>query len=130
MIQEVTGETLDTSCDYSGYDPSFNAVIGAFTAAFNQYVRKELNVKDDREYKILADIHNTWNYGKATNQFLNMSGKLHDVMIKNQHLKVFVASGYYDMAIPFFGTDYTFTHLRLTPELQKISACTITMPVI
>ncbi len=26
-------------------------------------------------------------------------------------MKVFVASGYYDMATPFFGTEYTVNHL-------------------
>lgn len=115
----IVGDAMDTSCDYPSYDPSFNAVAGAFTAAFNQYVRQELNVKNDREYKILADINSSWNYSKATNQFLNMSSTLHDVMTKNKGLKVFVGSGYYDVATPFFATDYTFNHLRLTPSLQN-----------
>lgn len=115
----ITGDALETSCDYPNYDPSANAIAGAFTAAFNQYARKELKVKNNQEYKILADINSTWNYSKATNQFLNMSETLHDVMIKNKALKVFVGSGYYDMATPFFASDYTFNHLRLTPSLQK-----------
>ncbi len=28
-------------------------------------------------------------------------------------MKVFVASGYYDMATPFFGTEYTVNHLYM-----------------
>lgn len=115
----VVGPSLDPSCDYNGYDPSFDGIAGAFTAAFNQYVRKDLKVKEDREYKIIANINSKWNYGSAKNQFLNMSTNLHDVMTKNEALRVFVGSGYYDMATPFFATDYTFTHLRLTPDLQK-----------
>lgn len=115
----ITGDSLDTACYTSSYDPSFDAVIGAFAASFNQYVRKELKVKEDREYKVLANIHTAWNYSKATNQFLNLSETLHDVMTKNTALKVFVGSGYFDMATPFFGTDYTFDHLRLVPRLQK-----------
>ena len=115
----IVGDALDTSCDFPSYDPSFDAVAGAFTAAFNQYVRKELKVKIDTEYKILADVNTTWNYTKATNQFLNMVGPLHDVMTRNKALKVFVGAGYYDMATPFFAQEYTFNHLKLTPELQK-----------
>lgn len=114
----MTGDSLDTSCYSSSYDPSFE-VIGAFTAGFNQYVRKELKVQDDHEYKIIANIHSNWNFSKATNQFLNMAETLHDVMTKNTALKVFVGSGYFDMATPFFGTDYTFDHLRLVPKLRK-----------
>jgi carboxypeptidase C (cathepsin A) len=114
----IVGNPLDTSCDYPSYDPSFNDVIGVFTAAFNQYVRKDLQVKNEIEYKILADINGNWNFSKvASNQFLNMSSKLHDVMLKNEKLRVFVGSGYYDLALPYFATDYTFSHLRLPANL-------------
>ena len=108
--------------------PVLMLCIGAFTAAFNQYVRKELKVKNEAEYKILANIHSTWNFGKAaTNQYLNMTGTLHDVMTKNKALRVFVGSGYYDMALPFFAQDYTFNHLKIAPESENILACTIMM---
>ncbi len=30
-------------------------------------------------------------------------------------MKVFVANGYYDLATPFFATEYTFNHLGLDP---------------
>lgn len=29
-----------------------------------------------------------------------------------------VANGYYDLATPFFATEYTFDHLGLEPQLQ------------
>lgn len=31
---------------------------------------------------------------------------------------MFVANGYYDLATPYFATEYTFNHLGLDPELQ------------
>jgi carboxypeptidase C (cathepsin A) len=40
-------------------------------------------------------------------------------MSENPHLKVFSAAGYYDMATPFFGTDYLLAHLGIAPALQK-----------
>ena len=33
-------------------------------------------------------------------------------------LKVFVANGYYDLATPYFATDYTFNHLGLDAGLR------------
>ena len=36
----------------------------------------------------------------------------------NPHLKVFVANGYYDLATPYFATEYTLNHLGLEPDLQ------------
>ncbi len=40
-------------------------------------------------------------------------------MTKNPYLKVFVGNGYYDLATPFFATEYTFNHLALDPLLVK-----------
>ena len=34
-------------------------------------------------------------------------------------MRVFVASGYLDLATPFFGSEYTFDHLGLSPEVHK-----------
>ena len=38
-------------------------------------------------------------------------------MTQNPHPKVFVASGYYDLATPYMATRYTFEHMALDPEL-------------
>jgi len=40
-------------------------------------------------------------------------------MARNPFLKIFVANGYYDMATPFFGTEYTFNHLGWEPSYQQ-----------
>ena len=40
-------------------------------------------------------------------------------MTKNIHMRVFVASGYLDLATPFFGSEYTFDHLGLSSEVHK-----------
>ena len=40
-------------------------------------------------------------------------------MITNPRLIVQVENGYYDMATPFFATEFTFTHLGLPADLQK-----------
>jgi carboxypeptidase C (cathepsin A) len=33
-------------------------------------------------------------------------------------MKLFVASGYYDLATPYFATQYTLRHMGLDPALQ------------
>ena len=37
---------------------------------------------------------------------------------QNPFLKVIIANGYYDLATPYFATEYTVNHLALAPELQ------------
>ena len=40
-------------------------------------------------------------------------------MTKNPYLRVFSVNGYYDLATPFFGTEYTLNHLGLDPSLRS-----------
>lgn len=100
------------------YDPSVDAIFGGFTAAFNQYVRSELNWKEDQEYVIMAKV-SPWNYGKACHQSLNVTDHLREVLTRNPSLRVFVANGYYDLATPYFATEYTFNHLGIDPSLRN-----------
>lgn len=100
------------------FDPSADAIFGPFTAIMNEYLRNELKWKKDEEYVILADVQ-PWDFGKASNQYLNVGGNLKEVMTKNPKLKIFVGSGLYDLATPYFATDYTFHHLGLDPVLKK-----------
>jgi carboxypeptidase C (cathepsin A) len=34
-------------------------------------------------------------------------------------MKLFVASGYYDLATPYFATEYTLSHMGLEPGLRE-----------
>lgn len=99
-------------------DPTSDAITGAFTATFNQYVRTTLGYQSEDLYQILADV-SPWNYGKNTNQYLNFSATLADVLSRNTTLRIFVASGYYDLVTPYFATNYTFNHLNLDPQVQN-----------
>lgn len=110
------GIDYDAVGEYFEYDPSTEAVFGAFTATFNQYVREELKWNDDNHYKILTSVQ-PWDYGNATNQCLNVGETLRQVMIKNSYLRVFVANGYFDLATPYFATEYTFNHLNFDSSL-------------
>jgi hypothetical protein len=61
--------------------------------------------------------HNTVRW-HADNRFVNVAGRFQSAMIQNPHLKVLVTSGYYDLATPFFATEYTFNHMDLTREAR------------
>lgn len=114
----LKGIDSDVCSDVFEFDPSYENIVGVFTAAFNNYIRTELNWKRDEEYRIIADVQ-PWDYGQAKNQFLNVSEQLRQVMSKNTLLGVFVANGYYDLATPYFATEYTLTHLDLDSSLRK-----------
>ena len=39
--------------------------------------------------------------------------------VAGRYMQVLVLNGYYDMATPYFATEYTFGHLDLEPELRE-----------
>jgi len=96
-------------------DPSMDAIRPPYTAAFNSYVRAELRFKSDLDYYILGGGVGRWDFG-ANNGYADTSAALRSAFAKNAYLKLFVACGYYDMATPYFGTEYTLNHMNLDPS--------------
>ena len=47
-----------------------------------------------------------------------MAIDLSDAMRKNPALKVFSANGYFDLATPFFETEYDLSHMNLPESLK------------
>jgi carboxypeptidase C (cathepsin A) len=113
-----TGTDLDNAGEFVGHDPSFSNIDGPFSTAINAYFQKELKVKEDKPYAIMANVW-PWNYNNVQNQFLNVGESLRDAMNKNPHLKVYVGSGYYDFATPYFTASYDLAHMFLRPEARK-----------
>ena len=99
-----------------GFDPSMAAIRPPFTAAFNDYVRRQLGYKSDLPYYILGGgISTPWDFGRAGSGFADTSEALRSAFSKNPAMRLFVASGYYDLATPFFATEYTLSHMGLDP---------------
>lgn len=85
---------------------------------FNNYVRAELGYKSDKEYYILGGGFRQWEWGSAGEGFPDVTPALHSALVKNPYMKLFVASGHFDLATPFFATQYTLGHLGLDPSLR------------
>jgi carboxypeptidase C (cathepsin A) len=119
LDSRFTGKDADAAGESFEYDPSYAAIQGPFTAALNQYVRAELKYESDIPYEILTDRVQPWSFKEYENQYLNVGETLRGAMTRNPHLKIFVANGFYDLATPFFATQYTFDHLGLDSELRK-----------
>lgn len=114
----LEGVDLDAAGERPEYDPSYAAVQGAFTAAFNAYIRDELNWKTDMPYEVLTAKVQPWNYSEFTNVYVDVAERLRSAMSQNQFMRVLQMNGYYDLATPFFATEYTFDHLGLDSKLR------------
>lgn len=113
------GIDRDAAGDNPDGDPSINAIRPPYTAAFNSYVRGELNYKSDTEYYILGGgISAPWNWN-VSNGYADTSLPLKDAMAKNPYMKIWIAQGYYDMATPFYAAEYTVSAMNLDPSLRS-----------
>jgi len=115
----LEGFDLDAVSETPEYDPSYAAVQGAYTGAFNEYIRKELNWQTDAPYEILTPKVQPWNFSEFINAYVNVSDRLGTAMSQNQFMHILQVNGYYDLATPFFATEYTFDHLGITPKLRN-----------
>lgn len=111
--QDNAGESFE-------FDPSYNSVIyGPFTTAINQHMRSELGFESELPYEILTGKVHPWNWGSASDGFVDVAKNLSGAMRRNPDMKVFVCNGYYDLATPFFATEYTMAHLSIPKELDS-----------
>ncbi len=113
LDSRLTGTDGDAGAVSPEFDPSNAAILGPYTHAMNQYAREDLQYKTDSTYFALGGGILAWDYSSAQNQFADTSNALRIAFDRNPYMKVFVANGYYDLATPFFATEYTFAHMGL-----------------
>lgn len=100
------------------YDPSMSAIRGPYSAAVQDYIRRELQYENDHVYEILTGRVQPWSYAAHQNRYVNVAETLRAAMSRNRDLRVMLASGYYDLATPYYAAEYTLGHLGLDPELR------------
>jgi len=114
-----TGQDRDDVNDTYDYDPSYAVIRSNFTQSFNAYIREDLGYKSDLSYEILTNVR-PWDYGRAGDgKYVNVAERLRSVMHEQPHIRVFVASGYHDLATPPLGMDYTYDHMQLRDNLRE-----------
>ena len=120
LDSRFTGSDYDGTQDGYEFDPSYNkAIYGPYTMAVNDHISRTLEFESDLPYEILTGRVRPWNYDNVQNKYLNVSETLRQAMHKNPHLKVLICNGYYDLATPYFATQYTMDHLFLQDDLKK-----------
>jgi carboxypeptidase C (cathepsin A) len=111
-----TGIRIHPGTDAEDFDPSDEAVNGPFTAAFNDYVRRELKFETDLPYETIAEV-NPWNL--AENKYLDVATNLKEAMSRNPYLKIWVCCGYYDLATPYYAAESVVRGMNLDPAIRN-----------
>jgi len=88
------------------------------------YIASDLEVSWDRLYMDPADseLSPNWRWRTVADgsswepAYVNTAHNLSEALRINPSLKVFIASGYYDMVTPFFDAEYTLNRHDIRPE--------------
>lgn len=128
LDSRYTGINENLLGEYSRSDPQSSAISPAFTSAFLSYYYGDL--KMDRKYVYHTSAYGagdfTWDWKRKRGGALdpedpatpNTAVDLAEAMNHNPSLKILVLNGYYDLATPFYATEYTFGHLALDKKLK------------
>ncbi len=106
-----------------------SAMMGALTASFNDDLERRFNDHSERHYTQLNyEVDRAWNWkynppiqvllGEGS-LFLNVAPALARAMGNDPGLELMVNNGYFDMATPFFATEYSLRHAPLPKDAWK-----------
>lgn len=123
------GIEFDQDSSTPDYDASEKYITSAFDAAFHQHLAEDLHYANanasDSAYRVFNEHvlgawewkHHAW-WGETLNAPY-AAADLAEAMRQNPHLLVLSANGYFDLATPFFATEYDLSHMGLEPALRK-----------
>ena len=94
-------------------------LIGAYAAGINRVLKDKLKFDSDAPYVVHAPLWAKWAWKDFANKYVNVGESLRRAMHANPHMRVYVASGYYDLGTPHAAGDYTVSHLGLRGSTQK-----------
>jgi carboxypeptidase C (cathepsin A) len=121
-----TGIDYDAAGENSEYDPSDTGIHGAYVAALHEHLEKDLGYTSDLNYWPSGPgINRAWDWkhkapgSQFASQVADTAQDLGLAIRENPHLMVYSLNGIYDMATPFFGTEYDLAHMQLDPTLRN-----------
>jgi carboxypeptidase C (cathepsin A) len=118
LDSRLTAFDRDAAGERFEFDPGYAELYGAYSAAMNDYVRRDLDFASDAPYEVLKGLYLNWGWKDFANRYASVGETLRKAMTMNPHMRVLVANGYYDFATPHFASDYTFDHLALAEPLR------------
>jgi carboxypeptidase C (cathepsin A) len=107
-------------------DPSLVPLFGPFSSAAHAYLRGDLRYISEVPYEYLSDaVGAGWDWCGVLRErgmgqgYVDVSGDLKTAMSRNPSLKVLVASGYFDLATPYFAVWHTLRQMRLDERIRS-----------
>ena len=122
LESRVTGPMGATRSRQWEFDPGIDAIAGPYGMAAQDYFATTLGLRLESDYHAInPEVGEKWNWnrGKAQgNAYACTTPDLARALRRNPHLKVFVASGRYDLGTPYSATDWSLAQLDVPAEVM------------
>lgn len=121
----VTGPMAASRTRQWEFDPGMEALVPPYTMAAQAYFA-QLGLPADRRYEVFSpEVNKKWDWNRFEgsgepgrgNHFTTTSTDLSRALRRNPHLRVLVASGYYDLGTPYSATDWSLSQLDAPAEV-------------
>jgi carboxypeptidase C (cathepsin A) len=103
------------------FDPGIEAISAPYGMAALAYFGETLGLAEPQRYELLnIDAHKAWNWNRGEsrgNSYCSTSPDLSRALRRNTHLRVFAASGRYDLGTPYSASDWSLAQLDVPSEV-------------
>ncbi|MXP29891.1 peptidase S10 [Porphyrobacter algicida] len=120
------GTDVDAAGERPGYDPSDTGISGAYVSGFMDRLTRKFDYKTNLDYRLSVWDTRPWDWDFShqgpdgrPQAVVDVAEDLARAMRTNPHLHVLSLNGYYDMATPFFKTEYDLKHMMLPENLRS-----------
>ncbi len=104
------------------FDPGIEALLGPYTMAAMGWFTEGLGFDRSWRYEVMSmEAHKQWNWNRGEaqgNGFCCTSPDLSRALRRNPHLRVFVASGHFDLGTPSTASDWSLAQLDVPAEVR------------
>jgi len=103
------------------FDPGIEAIVAPYTMAAMAYFSEQLGIDIQQRYEVLSlSVGEGWNWNRGKDQgnsYACTSPDLARALRRNPNLKVFVASGRYDLGTPYSASDWSLAQLDVPADV-------------
>jgi len=117
----VTGPMAASRLHNLEFDPGIEAIVAPYTMAAHAYMSETLGLDMQACYEAMSmETNKQWNWSRGKqkgNNFACTSPDLSRALRRNPHLRVLVASGFYDLGTPYSASDWSLAHLDVPTDV-------------
>lgn len=119
LDSRFTGPAASGIAEHMDADPSMDAIVGPYSAAYQAYAHAELGLDDSSTFHVFGKgVIEHWSYKEFENSAVYVIDKLSRAMRQNPHLGVHVALGHFDGATPYYCAEDSLAHLTIPDSLR------------